>query len=145
MAKEDKDERLFAPFDIGMDEHAKIICLSDEAFRALFEAVFYSRRNMTDGFLDERVVKKKWGVEAARELSTNDPEKPSWIQIEGGWAIHDFAKHHPLRAEIEAKRANLSSKRAEAGRKGAASRWQNDGKGVANDGSQSESESESET
>ena len=148
MAKPDKDDRLFAPFPIEMDEHPKIIGLSDAAFRAVFEATFYARRMLSDGFLDERVVLKRWGAEVASELSSNDPEKPSWVRVETprpGWQIHDFAKHHPLRAEIEAKRAETSAKRAAAGRKGAAKRWQNDGNAIANNGTEAETQSETET
>lgn len=145
MANPEKDDRVFAPFPIEMDEHPKIIGLSDAAFRAVFEATFYSRRMLSDGFLDERVVMKRWGAEVAEELSSNDPEKPSWIRVSSprpGWQIHDFEKHHPLRADIEAKRADVYSKRSEAGRKGAAKRWQKNGNGMANDSSESESESE---
>lgn len=98
------DERLFAPFPIEMDEHPKIMPLSDAAFRALFEATFYSRRMLSDGFLDERIVLRRWGQAVADELSSNDPEKPSWIRVEGGWRIHDFEKFHPLRSDIEAKK-----------------------------------------
>ena len=148
MAEPEKDDRLFAPFDIGMDEHPKIIGLSVRAFRALFEGTFYARRTMSDGFLDERVVLRRWGADAASELSANDVETPSWVRIESprpGWRIHDFEKHHPLRAEIEAKRAALSEKRSRAGSKGAAKRWQANGKRMANDSSESESESETET
>jgi len=140
MAKDDK--RLFAPFPIEMDEHPKIIGLSDAAFRAIFEATFYSRRMLSDGFLDERVVLRRWGQAVADELSSNDPNRPSWIRVEGGWRIHDFEKHHPLRAEIEAKQVALSEKRSQAGRKGAAKRWQTDGKGVASDSSETETETE---
>lgn len=104
------DKRLFAPFAIEMDENPKIFPLSDAAFRALFEAVFYSRRMLSDGFLDERVVVKRWSKEVADELSSNDPARPSWIRVDGGWQIHDFERHNPLRAEIEAitdaKRSN---------------------------------------
>jgi len=105
-----KDRRLYAKFDINMDEHPKILMLSDAAFRALFESTLYSRRQLSDGFLDERVVKRKWGTDVANELSTNDPEKPSWIAVEGGWMIHDFAEHQTTTEDIERKR--------EAGRKG---------------------------
>jgi hypothetical protein len=105
-----KDRRLYARFDIGMDEHAKIMLLSDAAFRALFESTLYARRQLTDGFLDERIVMRKWGAEVAAELSSNDPERPSWKRMEGGWAIHDFAEHQTTNADIELKR--------EAGRKG---------------------------
>jgi hypothetical protein len=140
-----KDDRLFAPFPIEMDEHPKIIGLSDAAFRAVFEATFYSRRMLSDGFLDERVVLKRWGQAVADELSSNDPERPSWVRVDRGWRIHDFEKHHPLRAEIEAKRAGLSEIRSEAGSKGAAKRWQTDSKTVANDSSETETETQSKT
>ena len=105
-----KDRRLYAKFDIGMDEHAKIVVLSDAAFRALFESTLYSRRQLTDGFLDERIVLRKWGANIAAELTSNDPQRPSWIKVEGGWAIHDFAQHQTTNEDIAKKR--------EAGRKG---------------------------
>lgn len=112
-----KDDRLFAPFPIEMDEHPKIIGLSDAAFRAVFEATFYSRRMLSDGFLDERVVLKRWGSEVAAELSSNDPVRPSWVRVESpcpGWQIHDFGQWHPLRADIEA----IREVRREAGKRG---------------------------
>lgn len=105
-----KDRRLYARFDIGMDEHAKVMLLSDAAFRALFESTLYARRQLTDGFLDERIVSRKWGSDVANELASNDPERPSWIKTDGGWMIHDFAEHQVTTADIQAKR--------EAGRKG---------------------------
>lgn len=99
-----KDRRLYAKFDINMDEHAKVIMLSDEAFRALFESTFYARRQLTDGFLDERIVLRKWGEKVANELSSNDPAKPSWVKVDGGWQIHDFGEHQTTTADIQAKR-----------------------------------------
>jgi general stress protein YciG len=105
-----KDRRLYAKFDIGMDEHAKIMLLSDAAFRALFESTLYARRQLTDGFLDGRIVARKWSADAVAELTSNDPERPSWIKVDGGYQIHDFAEHQTTTADIEAKR--------EAGRKG---------------------------
>lgn len=78
MAKE-KDRRLYARFDIGFDEHDKIFPLSDAAFRALVEATLYSRRQLTDGFLAERLAVKRWGAEVLDELSANDPVKPSLV------------------------------------------------------------------
>lgn len=141
MARE-KDDRLFAMFAIEMDEHPKIIDISNDAFRALFEATFYARRMLTDGFLDERVVLRRWGRAVADELSSNDPDRPSWIRVERGWLIHDWEKHHPMRADIEARRADVSEKRRQAGRKGAANRWQADSKAMANDSPESETESD---
>lgn len=110
-----KDKRLYARLDIGFDEHDKIYPLSDASFRALVEATLYARRQLTDGFLAERMALKKWGAEVLEELSTNDPERPSLIRVEGGWQIHDFGEHQTTNADIEAKR--------EHGAKGAAKRW----------------------
>jgi hypothetical protein len=108
------DERLFAPFPIEMDEHPKILVLSDAAFRAVFEATFYARRMLTDGFLDRRVVLKRWGQDVADELSSNDPENPSWTPVENGWLIYGFSRYHPLKADIDAAR----EKKREAGKRG---------------------------
>ena len=110
-----KDRRLYARIDIGFDEHDKIFPLSDAAFRALVEATLYARRQLTDGFLAERLAVKRWGADVLEELSTNDPARPSLVRVEGGWQIHDFAEHQTTNADIEAKR--------ESGTKGAAKRW----------------------
>lgn len=112
-----KDRRLYARFDIGFDEHDKIYPLSDAAFRALVEATLYARRQLTDGFLAEKLAVKRWGAQVLEELSTNDPEKPSLVRVEGGWQIHDFAEHQMTRADIEAKR--------EAGSKGGKAKAEN--------------------
>lgn len=98
-----KDTRLYARFDIGMDENAKIAKLSDAAFRALFEATLYSRRQLTDGFLDEFIALKRWGADAIAELTSNHAERPSWVKVDGGWQIRDYAEHQTTRADIEAK------------------------------------------
>ncbi|MBK0296326.1 hypothetical protein IAE22_29830, partial [Bacillus sp. S34] len=109
-----KDDRLYARFDIAMDEHPKIMLLSDAGFRALVEATLYSRRQLTDGFLAARIAERKWGFDVISELTGNDPERPSWRPHvkDGvdGYMIHDFAEHQTTNADIEAKRA--------AGRKG---------------------------
>lgn len=138
-----KDSRLYAEISIEIDEHPKIIGLSDAAFRAFFEALFYSRRMTNDGVIDERVVLKRWGQKVADELSNNDPDLPSWVRVDRGWEIHDFLEHNPSRAEIEEKRADLRIKRSEAGSKGAANRWHPDGKTIANDGKEKRREDNS--
>lgn len=110
-----KDRRLYARFDIGFDEHDKIFPLSNAAFRALVEMTLYARRQLTDGFLADRMAVKRWGKKVIEELTTNDPERPSLVAVEGGWWVHDFAEHQTTSADIAAKR--------EHGAKGAAKRW----------------------
>lgn len=147
-----KDKRLYARFDIGFDEHDKVYPLSDAAFRALVEATLYARRQLTDGFLAERLAVKRWGVDVLDELSTNDPEKPSLVRVEGGWQIHDFAEHQTTNADIQAKReAGAAGGRAKAKRaagKGVAGATkvleQKPGTTLAKSESESESDTETE-
>lgn len=112
-----KDTRLYARFDIGMDENAKIARLSDAAFRALIEATFYSRRQLTDGFLDEFIAQKRWGREVLAELTSNHHERPSLVPVAGGYQIRDYGDHQTTSADIEAKRvAGRAGGRAKASR-----------------------------
>lgn len=109
-----KDTRLYARFDIGMDENAKIARLSDAAFRALIEATFYSRRQLTDGFLDGFIAEKRWGHVLA-ELTSNHPERPSLVAVEGGYQIRDYGDHQTTSADIQRKReAGSAGGRAKA-------------------------------
>lgn len=99
-----KDSRLYARFSLDFPDSPKIAPLSDGAFRALVEMTCYSRRMLTDGFLDERIISKLWKPKVVSELTQNDPKRPSLIVVEGGFQIHDFAEHQQTKADIEAKR-----------------------------------------
>ena len=109
-----KDERLYAKFTLDFPDSAKILPLSVEAKWALVEMTIYSRRMLTDGFLARGLALAKWGLDVCSELASNDPIKPSLIEVENGYQIHDFAEHQSTKAEIEA----LTEKRRAAGRKG---------------------------
>lgn len=96
--------RLFGRFALDFPDHPKILPLSDAAFRCHVEAVLWSRKQQTDGFLPKRLAVAKWSLEVLRELCCNDTEKPSLIEREDGWYIHDFAEEQDTRAVIEARR-----------------------------------------
>lgn len=99
-----KDDRIWGKFAVDMPDNPKILPLSDKAFRCLIEATLYSRRMLTDGFLASRLAVAKWGVDALQELASNDPERPSLVEVDGGWQIRDYADHQDTRAEVEARR-----------------------------------------
>lgn len=109
-----KDDRLYARIALDFADHPKVMPLSDAAFRCLIEATLWSRKQMTDGFLSKRLALARWSLEVLLELASNDPEKPSLIEVENGWIIHDFAAHQTTKSEIEA----LREARKAAGRKG---------------------------
>lgn len=109
-----KDQRLYGRFTLDFADSPKIMPLSDAAFRCLVEATLYSRRMMTDGFLAKPLALARWGATPLLELATNDAEKPSLIEVENGYIIHDFAEHQSTKADIEA----LRERRKAAGSKG---------------------------
>lgn len=99
----DKDRRLYGKFTLNFPRHPKIAILSDAAFRCLVEATLYSRDEMTDGFLASRYAVARWGLEVLQELCSNDDDKPSLVEVEKGWLIHDYAEHQDTKADIEAR------------------------------------------
>lgn len=98
------DERLYGKFTLEFPRNSKIAILSDAAFRCLVEATLYSRDELTDGFLARRYAVARWSLEVLQELATNHDEKPSLIECDKGWYIHDYAEHQDTKAEVEARR-----------------------------------------
>lgn len=110
--------------------HAKIVKAGNEAVGAWVRAGAWSCGAGTLGFIPEDMA------------TTIAPERVwirlanAWVRpggaglaerVEGGWQIHDHAVYNPAQ-ERAARRAKVSAARAEAGRRGAAARWQTDGK-----------------
>lgn len=134
----------WARLDDAMPESEKIADLSDAAFRAQVTAICYSARNLTDGYLPTRYAKLYTGrprvmqelVPAVWHLSSSlcakcqeRPEAVAAAALGDGYYIHDYLDYNPTRDFVMANRDELSQKRAAAGRKGAAKRWQAHGKG----------------
>jgi hypothetical protein len=94
----------YSKIEHSLYDNPKIVGLSCEAFRAYVEGILYSGKNLTDGFLDERIVARMWGTQVADELTTNDPVNPSWQRVDGGWMIYGFAERQNTKADIDAKR-----------------------------------------
>lgn len=100
--------------DDKMSRHAKIVGLTDPAFRLHIHALLYCAEQATDG----RVLSA-----AAPTLSAHR-NKPAlikelvdaglWETLVGGWEIHDFLDWNPSKEETEKKR----DARAAAGRVG---------------------------
>lgn len=100
----------YAKIEHSLYDNPKIVGLSCEAFRAYVEGILYSGKNLTDGFLDERIVYRMWGTEVAEELTTNDPVNPSWQRVEGGWLIYGFTERQNTKEHVE----GVKKKRKEA-------------------------------
>ncbi len=80
-----------------------------------------------DGFVPKGVplrFAQGRGSHAPSRLISILVERGLWEVVEGGWLYHDFDEYSGLR-----------EKRSEAGKQGAAARWQTHGKPMANDAS----------
>lgn len=99
-----KEARLYAKLTLDFADSPKIAPLSDAAFRQYIEALLWSRRLLTDGFIPDRMVARMFSQDALAELTSNDPDKPSLLHVDGGLHIHDFSEHQTTKGEIAKKR-----------------------------------------
>ena len=112
------DPRVYAVITHDFADSPKLQVVSVEARWALLEMILYSCRMQTDGALSKRLAAAKWPLDVCLELASNDDEKPSLVETENEWIIHDFLEHQTSKAEIEARR----KQKQEAGRKGGLAR-----------------------
>jgi hypothetical protein len=112
--------QLWAKIALNLADNPKVIGLSDSAFRAFVEAILYSRQHLTDGFLDARVVAKRWGLDVAAELTSNDPQNPSWVPVEGGFQLHNFCEYQTTTDDLD----EIRERKSRAGKASAEARKQ---------------------
>lgn len=96
--------------DDHYDENPKIAGLSDRAFRADIEGICYANRNLTDGFLPQAVVDRRWKRATAELVAAR-----RWEPAEGGYRIHDALEYSPSRADVEAKRRSERERKSRHG------------------------------
>jgi len=88
---------------------------------------------LTDGRIEKHVVRVLAAqAEVPASAATKLVDVGLWIDEGDHYQMHGYLDYQPSREKVKAKRSAVSSKRSEAGRKGAAKRWQSDGKAMAN-------------
>jgi hypothetical protein len=113
--------------------HPKVADLTDAAFRLHIVGMSYASAFLTDGWVPDILVGRS--LRAVAELVDAGlwEHHPDSI----GYVIHDYLVWQESRAEVEARR----KQRSEAGRRGAAKRWQPHG--ASHDGDHGASHDES--
>lgn len=104
--------------DVNLPDHEKFVDLTDTAFRLWHHGLAYANRLMTDGFIATAV---------ARRLVDPDPHGQGWgwkdhadalvaaqlwREVEGGYQIHDFSDHNPLKEERLERREEERQRKA---------------------------------
>ena len=120
---------VWARLEDTFTEHPKVVGLSDRAFRLHVTAIVYASRLKTDGLVPASMP-RSWGF--AKKHSDELVAERLWEVTPKGFQVHDFLEYNPSKVEIEEKSARLASVRSNAGKAGAAKRWQTDGKADGN-------------
>jgi hypothetical protein len=109
--------------------HPKMLEAGLEAVGLWTLALSHCAAYLTDGHVKRSAAERLAGAHLDR-LAGRLVHVGLWeVHPSGdGWQVHDFLEFNPSRAAAVALRGDLSTKRSEAGRRGAAARWQKDGK-----------------
>lgn len=125
----------WARIDDGFDDHPKVLALLEHDDGAAAIGLWtlcltWAHRNTrkkgkTPGRLPGSLPRRYLGV-LGRDAAKLLVEADLWEPRDDGWQIHDFDQYLPTEKTSDA--------RAAAGKKGAAARWGNRGKGAGRDG-----------
>jgi hypothetical protein len=114
-------------FDDQFPIHRKVDRLSDAAYRLHTSAIFWSARNLTDGFvsgedLDGVTARVRTPARFAAECVDRDtwheartpcasPKCPAPVEADG-WVIHDYWAYQPTKAQVIADREKAAERQA---------------------------------
>jgi len=95
--------------DDNFADHPKVIGLSDSAFRLYIEALCYSNRQLTDGFIPMAVYLKLSRDDEADYLIDaglweSSHETITGSSVTNGYAIRSYTEYQPTREKVHSKR-----------------------------------------
>lgn len=103
--------------DDSFADHPKLAGAGPLGMALQVAALCYCNRYLTDGFIPQAVAPRLLyfeGLAEPGEVIGRLIEAGIWIEVEGGYQIHDYLEYQPSKADIEATR----EQRREAGKKG---------------------------
>jgi hypothetical protein len=113
------DHLMWVRFEDDFANHPKVAPLADGAFRIWVTMIAYSNRYRLNGSITRAQVERECRTTRARPRHVASLTAAGlWHKTNTGFQIHDIGDYQPTAA----KSAELSEKRSEAGKKGAAAR-----------------------
>lgn len=103
------DDRTYIKVHDGIEDHPKILPLSDGAFRLLVTTWCWSSKHLTDGHVPAAIWGRRGTPKYRRELVTAGLAE----ETEGGVLMHDYLDHQRSAAQVE----EIKQARAVAGAK----------------------------
>jgi hypothetical protein len=119
------DDRTYIKVHDGIEDHPKIIVLSDKAFRVLVTTWAWSSRHTTDGFIPDAVWNKRANPKVRKELDGGLVHRPGHgcpkcpPVPDGHVRMHDYLEHQRSAEKID----ELKEQKKRAGRLGNHKRW----------------------
>ena len=105
--------------DDNIYQHPKMVRAGEDAANLYVRALVYCNRYLTDGRIEDGVLCAITSRRDAAKLAERLVAVGAWeAHPDGGWTVHNFHEHNPTSEEVEARRAAISAKRSEAGRRG---------------------------
>lgn len=123
----------WAKLDDQFPDHPKIEAAGPEAAWLYVCGICYCARYLTDGEIPKTRVPRLSALKSAEKHAKKLVAVGLWIDAGTSYLVHDYLDYNPPRDEVEFRREQVSRKRSEAGRRGAAARW-GDGKNGKRDG-----------
>ena len=113
--------------DDTVPEHRKMLAAGPAAAWMWVCGIAYCQRQLTDGFIPALAIPMLGvtGADRAKKLADVLVNVGLFEAVEGGYCVHDYHDHNATKDEALARRESLSTKRAQAGKRGAEARWQN--------------------
>lgn len=120
----------WAKVDDRLHSHWKTAEAGVEAMGLWVLALSWTRENRTNGFVPRAKALQLGGRHARKHIAAL-LKASLWLEVEAGYEFHDFLDWQPRSEDEESRREDVSEKRREAGKRGAAKRWGR-GNGEAN-------------
>lgn len=116
--------------DDGFYSHPKRWLLGErlDAIGLWLLCLCYASHQLTNGYVPKEFVDANRPRPDRRKTLQALLDVGMLVAVEGGYVIHDYLDYQPSREDVVAKRSEVSAARSEAGKKGAAARWQTHGK-----------------
>lgn len=111
--------------DDSFADHPKIASAGPLGMALQVAALCYCNRYLTDGFIPRAMAPRLVyfeGFAEPHDVITRLIEVGIWIEVEGGYRIHDYLEYQPSKADIEATR----EQRRKAGAKGGKAKGKGD-------------------
>lgn len=102
--------------DDGFPEHPKVIQAGGQAAWLYVAALCYSGRNLTDGHIPAAVLPRLTDLKSPGRLAEALVRARLFIEVDGGWQIHDYVRYQPSRSQVDAERERARERAAKSRR-----------------------------